>query len=88
MKLFAVETTDRLQLCKINARNIKVFRDKKKAFSYAAKVATSNCPERQIRCDIVDGKELDNIIGFYDKAEGDAESAPILAYLSTIETSD
>ena len=88
MKLNAVETTDRMQLCQINARNIRVFRDRYKAHDYAIKTALAHRDKARERINIIFDVNLDGVIKVYDKAEGDAENAPALAYLSTIETSD
>jgi len=85
MKLYAVETTDRMQLCGINARNITLYKDLLEAKSYAVALAINNrTGSLHYREDIAFDKFLDCTMAVYDKTEGDAGVADALAYITKI----
>ena len=85
MKLYAVETTDRMQLCRINARNITIYKDLLEAKSYAVALAINN-KTGSLQEDITFDEFLDGTMAAYDKTEGDAEVADALAYITKIST--
>ena len=87
MLLFAVETTDQMQKCKICARNVKLFQSPDKANRYAVRTALSNMDGR-VREDanIMFDVPLDGITKVYDKTDGNNETAPALAFITQCET--
>ena len=81
MKLYAVETTDRMQLCGINARNITICKDLLEAKSYAVALAVNNkTGSFHHREDIAFDEFLDGTMAVYAKT-GVADA---LAYITKI----
>ena len=91
MKLYAIETTDKMDLCRINARNIKLYVQLSEAKRSAIRLALSHRDGRvrvNTNINIAFDKPLDGITKVYDKTDGNEENAPALAFVTECKTSD
>ena len=81
MKLYAVESTNRMEHCQINARNCYYYTSRKKAENKIICKVGLHFPDVQIAFD----KELDRTVKVYDAKKGNAETADALYFLTQID---
>ena len=86
--MFAVETTDRMRLCGIQARNIKLFRSWEAANHHAVRLALSHHDGRVRESSNIcwDGF-IDGTQKIFDSTDGTEETAPALAFITKITSS-
>lgn len=85
--MYAVETTDRMQLCQINARNIKLYRNynEAKIASYQIALSHRDCMRAKY-ADIQFDNFLDVTQKVFNASEGNNKEAPALAWITKIQT--
>jgi len=85
--MFAVETTEKIALCGIQARNIKLFRSWKSAKRQAVRFALSHRDGRvRESTNICWDGFLDDTQKIFDATDGTEETAPALAYITRIKS--
>ena len=85
--MFAVETTDKSQHCKIQARNIRLFRAWKSAKRQAIRFALTHCDGRvRENANICWDGFLDGVQKIFDATDGTEETAPALAFITKIKS--
>ena len=87
-KYYATETTDRMKLCQINARNIKIFRQYSKAHAYACRLAAIQLRAGEYdNGDIQSDVWLDDTQKIFSCSQGNSETAPALAFITRLSIS-